>query len=239
MSSHISDDLPRLLTGDASREVVMDAAAHLRTCPDCQQELVSAVVAHASLTSAHRFAPEIVSPVTDDDADEPPTVALPDLQAIFEQARSEAATRSAHPSRRRYLAVAVAAAVLIGAGTLAVVETTGSSSGPTTRSVALAAYNSSAKGATATMIGDDRMTINAASLPTLSAGRAYEVWLTDAKATAADQPQSIGFIGSDRKADLSVQPWLLSQYNTIAVSIQNAHQTAYSGNTVLFGTYRA
>ena len=30
---------------------------HLRTCPDCQQELVSAVVAHASLTSAHRFAP--------------------------------------------------------------------------------------------------------------------------------------------------------------------------------------
>ena len=36
MSSHISDELPRLLTGDANRDVVMTAAEHLRTCPDCQ-----------------------------------------------------------------------------------------------------------------------------------------------------------------------------------------------------------
>jgi hypothetical protein len=62
MSNHISEELPRLLTGDASRDVVMAAAEHLRNCPDCQQELVSAVVAHASLTSAQRFAPEIVAP---------------------------------------------------------------------------------------------------------------------------------------------------------------------------------
>jgi hypothetical protein len=62
MSNHISEELPRLLTGDASRDVVMAAAEHLRSCPDCQQELVSAVVAHASLTSAQRFAPEIVAP---------------------------------------------------------------------------------------------------------------------------------------------------------------------------------
>ena len=54
--AHISDDLPRLLTGDATRDEVLAAAEHLRSCPDCQQELVSAVVAHASLTSAQRFA---------------------------------------------------------------------------------------------------------------------------------------------------------------------------------------
>jgi len=58
---HISDELPRMLTGEADRDTVLAAAAHLRDCIDCQHELVSALVAHASLTSAHRFAPEIVT----------------------------------------------------------------------------------------------------------------------------------------------------------------------------------
>jgi anti-sigma-K factor RskA len=63
MSAHIANEVPRLLTGEATRDEVMTAAAHLRTCVDCQQELVSAMVAHASLTSAQRFAPEVVSGV--------------------------------------------------------------------------------------------------------------------------------------------------------------------------------
>ena len=69
MTSHVTDELPRLLTGDATRTEVMTAAAHLRGCPDCQQELVSAVVAHASLISARRFAPEVVAQHTRDHAD--------------------------------------------------------------------------------------------------------------------------------------------------------------------------
>ena len=65
-TTHITDELPRLLTGDATRDEVLAAGAHLRTCIDCQQELVSATVAHASLASAQRFAPEIVAPRADD-----------------------------------------------------------------------------------------------------------------------------------------------------------------------------
>ena len=122
---HISDELPRMLTGEADRDTVLASAAHLRDCVDCQHELVSALVAHASLTSAHRFAPEIVSGlwgnVTDAPTDEPlPALdfskaradedarpggrhgasntappPLPDLSAVFAQVRAEAAAESA------------------------------------------------------------------------------------------------------------------------------------------------
>lgn len=118
MTAHIYDELPRLLTGEASREEVLAAADHLRSCVDCQQELVSAVVAHASLTSARRFAPEIASRMfngsiaehastetsedsrperaaDNDNPDRPPVTkadfALPDLSAVFAQIRQEAA----------------------------------------------------------------------------------------------------------------------------------------------------
>lgn len=130
MSSHVSEELPRLLTGEASRDVVLAAADHLRTCVDCQHELVSAVVAHSSLTSAHRFAPGILSGLfadnvadiggaetdrgteTDPAADEHTDpnrpsggnaeVALPDLSDVFAKVRREAAEprSSALPSRR-------------------------------------------------------------------------------------------------------------------------------------------
>jgi len=57
---HICDALPRLLAGDASREESISAAAHVRDCPDCRDELISSVVAHAALRSARRSAPENV-----------------------------------------------------------------------------------------------------------------------------------------------------------------------------------
>jgi Anti-sigma-K factor rskA len=114
-SPHISDDLPRLLTGDATRDEVLAAAEHLRTCTDCQHELVSAVVAHASLTSAYRFAEQVVAPDRDVTPPEGPstepsgrhaadaaeesateqedtrsTPPLPDLSGLFAQVRADA-----------------------------------------------------------------------------------------------------------------------------------------------------
>ena len=126
MSPHVTDELPQLLTGEAPRSAVLAAAAHLRTCVDCQQELVSAVVAHASLSSAHRFAPEVVGhPSTDavrgtsesaEGADRAQADPLPDLSAIFAQVREEAASPSRRPGSRRtrLLLAGVAAAVVVG-----------------------------------------------------------------------------------------------------------------------------
>jgi hypothetical protein len=238
-SPHISENLPRLLTGDANRDEVMAAAEHLRTCPDCQQELISAVVAHASLTSAHRFAPEIVAPVStsedaeqdlDDDAD----ALLPDMSAMFARVREEASVTAAKPQhRRRLLAVAAAAAVLVGGG-VTLAETVGSSSSsPDTVSVALRPFDTGDHPAKVTVAGA-RMRIDATALPRLDRGHFYEVWLTDA---ARKRMQSVGSIDQDNKAELTVPANVMSQYSAIEVSVQRTNETTYSGTSVLRGSY--
>ncbi|HEV7205134.1 MAG TPA: anti-sigma factor [Jatrophihabitans sp.] len=244
MNTHISDELPRLLTGEATRDVVLAASAHLRVCPDCQQELVSAVVAHASLTSAQRFAPEIVARDSEVLSDEDPDSAtdatpLPDMSTMFAQVRTEAA-RKTHvaataPRRRRLLAVAAAAAVLAGAGGVTYALTSdGGSSQVVTRQVALAAFGVGHKPATVTLIGDSKMKLDAASLPHLDKQHVYEVWLTN---LARTDMQSVGFVGSDNTAVLPVSSNVMSHYKAIEVSVQSIDQTRYSGISVLRGTY--
>lgn len=167
-NNHISDDLPLLLTGDATRDVVLDAASHLRSCVDCQQDLISAVVAHASLMSAHRFAPEIVAPQdsTEDATDLPPISALPDLSKVFAEARAEdsgPATVHHLRSRRGLVAVAAAAAVIVGGGATYLTLQSGDT-GPTTRTVALAGQTGALDGS-AVLVGNNRMRIDASKLP--------------------------------------------------------------------------
>lgn len=248
--SHISDELPRLLTGDATHDIVMQAAEHLRTCPDCQQELVSAVVAHASLTSARRFAPEVVSPphdapvasvrpisgahaVDDESADD--SESLPDMSDVFGRARDEAALASSatvrrYRTRRGLLAVAAAAVVLAGGGIALGYGIDGTSSG---QQVALSHYDTGHASATATITGDT-VTLDASSLPSLTPSQRYEVWLTNAARTSM---YSIGFLGDGSSASFKVKHGYLGQYSDIEVSIQPAGQLKYSGTSVLRGSY--
>jgi hypothetical protein len=238
MTAHISDELPRLLTGEATRDVVQAAAAHLRSCEDCQQELVSAVVAHASLTSAHRFAPEVVArPVPEPGLPDEPS-ALPDLSAVFAQVRADAehAPRTQRRSRRPLYAVAaVAAGVLVGAGATALVQNSGHTT-PAGRSVSLAAFDTGTRSAKATVDKDGRMRVDAAALPSLDAAHRYEVWLTN---DARSQMQPIGWIGTNGKATLTVPANLMSSYSDIEVSVQrvDAPSYTYSGTSVLRGSY--
>lgn len=236
MTAHISEELPRLLTGEAPRDVVLEAAAHLRACPDCQQELVSAVVAHASLASAQRFAPEVVSrgaasaPDRDDDA-APPAPPLPDLSAVFTKVREDAASAKRR-SKRRTVIVGLAAAAVVAGGTAAAVTLTSGSSGPATRTVALKPVGPARAGATATLIGTDHMRIDATALPALDAQHHYEVWLTRGRTM-----QAVGFIGPDRTADITVPTSVMLSYHDIAVSVQGVRQTQFSGDVVVAGDY--
>ena len=233
MTAHIGDELPRLLTGEADREEVMAAAAHLRACPDCQQELVSAVVAHASLVAAHRFAPEaVVRPAAAGPRPaQPPEHPLPDLSSMFADVRADTDHRARRRPNGRLLAVAAAAAVVVGGGVTAGVVAT-SSHGPATRSVALVAADRTV--ATATLIGTDHMRIDATSLPKLDASHQYEVWLTGA---GVSSPQPVGWIGSNREADIHVPSAVMLSYQDIAVSVQGVHQTRFSGDVVARGAY--
>jgi hypothetical protein len=250
MTAHISDELPRLLTGEAPHDVVLSAAEHLRRCPDCQEELVSALVSHASLTSAHRFAPEVLAydaTASFRSADDE-QAALPDLSAIFEQARAEAnspktkarakARSAVAPGKRgRYLIAASVAAVLVGGGAATVALTENTSSSPASHNVALAAYDVGHVPASATIRSDGEMTIDATSLPHLT-GQRYEVWLTDARRTSM---KPVGWIGSNGKATLTVPSDLMGTYSYIEVSRQKVSSPdyTYSDVSVLRGKYTA
>jgi hypothetical protein len=237
MTGHISEELPRLLTGEASRDVVFEAASHLRECVDCQQELVSAVVAHASLTSAHRFAAELVQA----DRSEPveSDIPLPDLSAIFAQVRQEADSpvgRARQRVRRlpvRGLIGAAAAVAVIGAGVGTYVAVGGDSS-TAGQSVALAAFQTGTSSAHATIKGAT-VTLDAHTLPKI-AGQRYEVWLTNAART---QMQPIGWIGANGKASMTVPSDLISRYSDIEVSVQAVASSGYqySNVSVLRGAY--
>lgn len=240
MTNHISEELPRLLTGEATRDVVQAAASHLRACEDCQQELVSAVVAHASLTSARRFAPEIVVRATQEAPSSVEPDSLPDLSAIFAQVREEAGSQPRTTQRTRrplYAVAAVAAGVLIGGGGAALIQNVGDNA-PSGRSVALAAFDIGTASAKANVSKDGRMSLDAASLPGLDSRHRYEVWLTNGART---QMQPIGWIGTDGKATLTVPANLMSSYTDIEVSVQqvDASTYTYSGRSVLRGGYSA
>ncbi len=236
MNTHVSEELPRLLTGEASRDVVLDAAAHLRICVDCQQELVSAVVAHSSLSSAHRFAPEIVSgperEVSAGGIAESPAL-LPDLSAMFAQVRDEltVAPRK-HPNRTRYLLGAAAAAVIIGGGAATIVAVSGDSG--SSRTIQLTAFDRGTTSATVTVEGGE-MRIDATSLPKLVSKR-YEVWLTN---HTRSEMKPIGWIGSDGRSTLTVPADLMAHYTDIEVSVQDVASRTYdySNISVLRGDY--
>jgi hypothetical protein len=238
MSSHISDELPLLLSGEASRAAVLGAAAHLRECEDCRQDLVSAVVAHASLASAQRFAPEMMSVLREPATPAGDTPPMPDLSAVFEQVRREAAVTPLRKRRvPRFAVAAVAAGLIIGASGVAVVENVGSSS-PSGTSIALSAFGIGHTAAQAKLIGADNMRITATSLPKLATTQRYEVWLTNSERT---RMQPVGWLGTNGKASLTIPPNLMSNYDAIEVSVQPIDGSTYdySGISVLRGTYRS
>jgi hypothetical protein len=231
MTEHVMDDLPLLLTGQATREETRVAADHLRGCPDCQQELISALAAHASLTSAARFAPEVVAQPESLTADATP---LPDLHDVLALAREEAGATRSNRRRRRVVAVAAAAVIATGVG-VAAAELAGQSSHSSAgRTIALAAFEAGTRPAQATVDQGGTMKIDASALPRLDPRHFYEVWLTNRSRTKL---QAIGSIGTTNRAVLTVSPNVMSEYSAIEVSVQRVDQTSYSGISVVRGSY--
>jgi hypothetical protein len=230
MTEHVMDDLPLLLTGEATREETRVAVDHLRACPDCQQELISALAAHAALSSAVRFAPQLAAEAASVAAESP---SLPDLHEVLEIARADAV--GTRPKRRRTLALAAAAVALIATGVgVGVAELAGSSHTSAGRTIALDAFEAGTRPAQATVDQGGTMRIDASALPRLDARHFYEVWLTNRTRTKL---QAIGSIGTSNRAVLTVSPNVMSEYSAIEVSVQRVDQTSYSGTSVVRGTY--
>jgi hypothetical protein len=204
------------------------------------------------------------SSVATNDTDRPGPPASrvsPDLSAVFAEIRAEVdrgagrddreqtsgprhrpriddqptAKPSGRPARGRRLWLAAAAAVVVvGGGGGAYLAQSGGSSTPT-RPLALSAYDQGTSAASAQLIGDNKMSLDASSLPQLSAGNYYEVWLTNAGRTAM---APVGVLDADRKATITVPASEMADYAAVEVSVQKtAGIGSYSGHSVLRGSY--
>ena len=235
---HVTEIVPGLLSGDTTREESRSAIEHMRRCADCQDELFTALLAHAALSSANRFAPDIVriEPRLRAGKTAAPAPSLPDLAAVFAEVRSEQIDeRRTDPRRghRRRVVIAAAAVLVTGAGTATALRIADAPSHPTPANVALSAFGVGTNSAQAT-IDDGVVRVDAASLPRLDRRHFYELWLTD---TSRTHMQSLGSLDDDGQASVTVSLKLLGQYRDLEVSVQPLDQPAYSGTSVLRGSY--
>lgn len=236
--SHVYDEIPGLLDGSASKAVVQHTIEHLRSCQECEHELLNALLAHASLSSAAHTAPTLRSSDS-----EPPAAedVEPDWSVVFAKFDAEDHDQSTSPVRARsgrrtsrWLTIAAAAVGIgVGASTVAALHHSGHRQVAAT-TVQLAAYDVGTSPATATMAGDD-MSVNAITLPDPASGSLYEVWLTN---TARTKMHSLGWIDTNGKGSFTVPAQLLEQYSAIEVSVQKISAGYdYSGTSVLRGSY--
>jgi hypothetical protein len=243
MANHISAELPLLLSGEASRQAVDDAAPHLRSCEDCRQDLVSVVIAHAALASAHRYAADVMGPTRPAVPAKTPAEPrpLPDLSGVLKVIRDESEIQDRSAGRRRLVPYAVAAAaagILVGVGGVAVTQhLTGSHTSG--RTIQLSAFGVGSAAASATVANsNDHATVkvDAASLPSLAPTQRYEIWLTNTQRT---RMQPVGWIATDGEATVNVPQQVMNQFTNIEVSIQrvDAPTYDYSGTSVLRGHY--
>ncbi len=249
-AAHVYEELPALLRGEADRATVSSAAAHLRECEDCRQELISALLAHAALASAARYAPDLAAmlagPAAEpagDAGDEPPPAAaaqpdpalLPDFGPILASVRADRPPGPARPPRAfrpRWLAAAAVVGIGLGVGGVAAADAL--HTGPSARTVQLAAFGTGTVPATAKIVGGHEVKVDAAALPTPGPDRLYEVWLTN---KARTQMYAVGSLPAGRTGTFTVAPALLHTYSALEVSVQPLSDSGYSGVSVLRGTY--
>jgi hypothetical protein len=234
MSVHPADDLPQLFTGEAGQRELLSIAEHLRRCPDCGQELVAAAVAHASLSLARRHFPELFARPASAGTDR---IVESDLRASAANPTQPPAPGRGPARSRRHragLLVAAAVAVLVGGGAT-IAETVGSSDhgSRVAQSITLAPVGA-AQGSATAVIANGTLRIDAGGLPRLAARRQYEVWLSD---IVGQRMRPLGFIGTDRMANLPLPRSVMSRYGVVAISIQQPSQVSFSGDLIASGSY--
>jgi hypothetical protein len=252
--AHVADELPGLLAGECDREQTFTLAAHLRACPQCQEELVSVVVASGILRATARAeqAPSVPAPSL---AVPPsPAISPSPLPSSSESTSSPGAgapdtpewlTRATRPGpagwgTRRRLA-ALAAAVVIVAGAVAAGLGLSSSSAPVTNRAALRALQAPAGAHGAVTVtaasGARQVQVSTAGLPAPGQGHYYEVWLLD-PATLKMLP--MGALAPSGHATFGVATGLMAGYSAVDVSLQaNNGNPVHSATSVLRGTLRS
>ena len=246
--AHVTDELPLLLVGEADRETVRRVGSHLRACTDCRDDLVDAVVSHATLRSAARVAPDVATggrlaftrpdlpSMLDEVAARTPDEELVDLGPVFAQIRAEAAgaeTAGAEaptapadeptPAPGDELAArrGKRTRVLLSAAAAVVVIGGGSA-------VAVTALSDDGRSVTVSAFGAGTVDATAQvgdgwmKLDASSLQRLNSDQFYEAWLVNADADGvlALGPLGSDGKASFSVPSDVMSKYPTLQVTIQ-------------------
>jgi hypothetical protein len=241
--AHVADELPGLLAGECDREQTLTLAAHLRACPQCQEELVSVVVAAGVLRATARAeqAPSTaVSPSplpSSSESTSSPEAGAPDTPEWLTRATRQ---RPAGWGTRRRL-LALAAAVVIVAGAVAAGLGLSTSSAPVTNRAALRPLHAPADAHGAVTVtaasGARQVQVSTDGLPGAGQGHYYEVWLLD-PATLKMLP--MGALAPSGQATFGVATGLMAGYSAVDVSLQaNNGNPVHSAVSVLRGTLRS
>jgi len=210
MSEHL--DLFGLLRGELVNAQAIRAGEHLEGCPQCQAELIDAVVGHALLTRAGRILGVA------ERSPEPPPLRLP----------------SSPRRRRRTALLAVAAALVVGVSATAwwrASEPTGS--------VELTTLTGGTADGRVRMVEDDgrtRMTLAVHDLPRPTSGEFYYAWLLDPD---TNKMLALGLVSPGHDVTFELDDALVASYSAIDVSLEDDDgDPAHSVTSVLRGTYQ-
>jgi Anti-sigma-K factor rskA len=259
--AHVADELPGLLAGECDREQTFTLAAHLRACLECQEELVSVVVATGILRATAR-AEQAPSPAVSPSRALSPSSPFSPSRAVSPSSLPSSSESTSSPGagapdtpewltratrrgpagwsiRRRF--VALAAAVVIVAGAVAAGLGLSTSSAPVTNRAALRALQAPAGAHGAVTVtgasGARQVQVSTDGLPAPGQGHYYEVWLLD-PATLKMLP--MGALAPSGQATFGVATGLMAGYSAIDVSLQaNNGNPVHSAVSVLRGTLRS
>ncbi len=241
--AHVADELPALLAGECTREQTLAVAAHLRRCPECQEELVSMVVAAGTLRAAARAertsAPAPATPPAPPELSAPPAPSeTPDTS---DPEIPEWLKRIPDRPRRRRRLFALAAAIVIAAGAIAAGLGLSSSGPPVLNQAALHPLQAPAGASGAVTVtaasGARQVQVSTDGLPAAGQGHYYEVWLLD-PATLKMMP--MGALAPSGQATFGVAAGLMAGYSAVDISLQaNNGNPVHSAVSVLRGTLRS
>jgi hypothetical protein len=217
---HVEEELPALLGGELDLETTRDVTGHLRSCPECRNELVEVA---AGISVMRRLDQTSAADQTSG-ADGPVDAPVP-----ISAARSRSRSRTA-------MLVAAAVAILFAGAVTTAALLDGRSSGPDATVALAPVSDQSARGSVAmTDLGIAQAMEVDTSLGAAPPDAYYEVWLLD-RDTRKMLP--VGVLPPDGRGTYRLPGSILEQYDSVDISLQpDDGSTAHSSDSVLRADY--
>ncbi len=230
---HVEEELPALLAGELDLDTTRAVTGHLRSCPDCRDELVEvaagiSVMRQLDQTSLDQTSLDETS-LDETTVDDGPVAAPVPIDAARRPARPR-------PHTRTMLLVAAAVALVFAGVVTAAAMLSREQSPDATVALAPVAGQSAADGSVAMREAGDAQAMEVdTSLGAAPSDAYYEVWLLD---RASGKMLPVGVLPPEGRGTYRLPASILEQYDTVDISLQpDDGTTAHSSDSVLRADY--